>query len=66
MSPRQFAALAGATGLLLAAVLITLVAGGSHWSFVAAVDKWWQLGFGLVALGGYLGSARRVTGAERR
>ncbi|HEY0805715.1 MAG TPA: GGDEF domain-containing protein [Pseudonocardiaceae bacterium] len=64
MSPRQFAALAGAAGLLLAAALVTVVTGGSPWAI--AMDKWWQVGIGLVGFGGYLGSARRSSGAERR
>ena len=66
MSPRQFAVMAGVAGLLLVAALVTVVAGGGDWSAAVAVDKLFQLAFSLVALGGFVWSARRTTGAERR
>src|SRR5690242_15824820 len=66
MSPRQFAVMAGVAGLLLVAALVTVVAGGGDWSAAVAVDKLFQLAFTLIALGGFVWSARRTTGAERR
>lgn len=66
MSPRQFAVMAGAAGLSLVAALVTVVAGGRDWSVAVAVDKLFQLAFSLIALVGFIVSARRSTGAERR
>lgn len=66
MSPRQFTVMAGVAGLLLVTALVTVVAGGGDWSGATAVDKLFQLAFSLIAVGGFVWSARRATGAERR
>ncbi|HEX4702235.1 MAG TPA: GGDEF domain-containing protein [Pseudonocardiaceae bacterium] len=66
MSPRQFAAVAGTTGLLLAATLVTVVVGGADWSVAVTVDKLFQLGASLIATARFLWTARRSSGAERR
>lgn len=64
MSPRQFAAVAGTSGLLLLIALVTVVTGDR--SVALAVDKLFQLAVTLVALAAFLWTARGTRGAERR
>ncbi len=66
MSPRQFAVVAGAAGLLLVAALVTMLVGASDWTFAVAVDKWFQLCASVAALAGFLWTARRASGAQLR